>query len=59
MGKIVTSYGIDKMTGRVGNGVFSIEEGGTGLRQYNGVSKQPFSDSQRAREAAFTKANQT
>ena len=47
------------MTGRVGNGVFSIEEGGTGLRQYNGVSKQPFTDSQRAREAAFTKANQT
>ena len=47
------------MTGRVGNGVFSIEEGGTGIRQYNGVSKQPFSDSQLLREAAFTKANQT
>ena len=47
------------MTGKVGNGVFSIEQGGTGIRQYNGVSKQPFSEAQRAREAAFTKANQT
>ena len=59
MGKIVTSYGVDKMTGRVGNGVFSIVEGGTDLRQHNAISKQPFSDSQRVREAAFTKANQT
>lgn len=59
MGKIVTSYGINKMTGKVGDAVFSIEEGGVGMRSYNALSKQPFTPAQLAIEAAFTKANQT
>lgn len=57
MGKIVSSYGINKMTGRVGDAVFSIEEGGIGMRQYNPISKQPFTEAQVAREQAFAKAN--
>ena len=59
MGKIITSYGISKMTGRVGDAVFSIEQGGVGMRNHNPISKQPFTAAQVAREVAFSKANQT
>ena len=59
MSKIRTSYGIDVISGKVGNAVFSNEQDGVGMRSYNPISKQPFSPAQVSIESNFTKANRT
>lgn len=59
LSKIRTSYGIDVISGKVGNAVFSNEQDGVGMRSYNPISKQPFSPAQVSIESNFTKANRT
>ena len=49
----------EALSGRLGNAIAANQQDGTELRAHNPISKQPFTPKQLAREAAFTKANQT
>ena len=59
MAKARLGNAFEAMSGTLGNNVLSNDQDGTGVRSHNPVSKQPFTPKQLAREAAFTKANQT